>query len=159
MRMAAVMAGHCSRARLALQPDRASRHTGRMKSIRLAAFAALGFLAACQSSPEPQAPASGKSAALRTMEQVAIAAHKCWFASKDSAFKSYRFANELNSMSGQPRFLLVPAKNFGGLPALVVQARGNSSQVEAFGPIMDGPLGARVSADVTRWAGGASGCG
>ena len=48
------------------------------------------------------------------MEQVAIAAHRCWFASRDPAFRSYRFANELNSMSGQPRFLLVPAKNFGG---------------------------------------------
>jgi hypothetical protein len=82
--------------------------------------------------PMPAAPARAPS--LRVMEQVSIAAHKCWFASKDPAFRSYRFANELNSMSGQPRFLLVPAKNFGGLPALVVQARGGSSQVEAFGP-------------------------
>ena len=45
------------------------------------------------------------------MEQVAIAAHKCWFASKDPAFKAYQMANELNSFSGRPRFLLVPAKN------------------------------------------------
>jgi hypothetical protein len=90
---------------------------------------------------------------------VAIAAHKCWFASKDPAFKSYRFANELNSMSGQPRFLLVPAKNFGGLPALVVQARGNSSQVEMFGPMLKEPLGARVTADVNRWQTGDQGCG
>jgi len=157
--MAAAMAGRCSKARLALRPDRASRHTGRMKPIRLAAFACLGMLAACQPSPKPSAPASGKSAALRTMEQVAIAAHKCWFASKDKAFKSYRMANELNSFSGNPRILLVPAKNYGGLPLLVVQARGNSSSVETFGPLMSEPLGARISADVSRWASGSSDCG
>ena len=78
----------------------------------------------------------GKSASLRVMEQVAIAAHKCWIASKDPAFKAYRMANELNSFSGTPRFLLVPKKNYGGKPLLVVQARGNSSEVEVFGPLM-----------------------
>ncbi len=116
-------------------------------------------LAACQSKPtSPSGGGSGKSAALRTMEQVAIAAHKCWFESKDRAFQPYRFANELNSMSSQPRFLLVPAKNFGGLPALVVQARGNSSQVEAFGPLLSEPLGARISADIQRWRTGNQSC-
>lgn len=116
-------------------------------------------LAACQSS-EPTSPApSGKSAALRTMEQVAIAAHKCWFASKDKAFRAYRFANELNSLSGNPRFLLVPAKNYGGLPLLVVQASGNSSRVDVYGPLMSEPLGARISSDVSRWAAGDGGCG
>jgi len=123
------------------------------------ALLALGLLAACQSSTPSVPQPSGKSASLRTMEQVATAAHKCWFASKDKAFKPYRFANELNSMSGQPRFLLVPAKNFGGLPALVVQARGNSSAVETFGPILSEPLGARISADIARWSSGSSDCG
>lgn len=93
------------------------------------------------------------------METVAIAAHKCWFASKDPAFKQYRMANELNSMTGTPRFLLVPAKNYGGLPLLVVQASGNSSRVDMFGPLLDKPLGARINADVKRWAEGGSDCG
>lgn len=119
-------------------------------------IALLALLAACQSQNTP--PAGGKSAALRTMEQVAIAAHKCWFASKDPAFKSYRFANELNSMSGQPRFLLVPAKNFGGLPALVVQARAPAGKLEAFGPLMQEPLGARIESDLRRWSTGSSSC-
>lgn len=116
------------------------------------------ILAGCQSEPKPISGPGGKSAALRTMEQVSIAAHRCWFASKDPAFKSYRFANELNSMSGQPRFLLVPAKNFGGLPALVVQARGNSSQVEVFGPLLSEPLGSRVTSDINRWRSGDTSC-
>ena len=132
-----------------------------MRMIRtLAPVFAFGLLAACQATPEAVVPSgSGKSAALRTMEQVAIAAHKCWFASKDNAFKPYRLANELNSFSGNPRILLVPAKNYGGLPLLVVQASGNSSRVETFGPVLDEPLGGRISADVARWAAGSSDCG
>lgn len=121
---------------------------------------ALVALSACQSSTKPPAGAggSGKSASLKVMEQVSIAAYKCWFASKDPAFKSYRFANELNSMSGQPRFLLVPAKNFGGLPALVVQAQGGSSQVQAFGPLMSEPLSSRITSDLNRWRSGNESC-
>lgn len=93
------------------------------------------------------------------MEQVAIAAHKCWFASKDPAFRNYRMANELNSFSGNPRFLVVPAKNYGGLPLLVVQARGGSSRVEVFGPMLDGPSAARIQGDIARWQAGDGGCG
>ena len=124
---------------------------------RVLLFAIIALLAACQS--QTQATNSGgKSAALRTMEPVAIAAHKCWFASKDPAFKGYRFANELNSMSGQPRFLLVPAKNFGGLPALVVQAQGAKPDLQVFGPLMQEPIGKRIESDVRRWASGSSSC-
>lgn len=125
-----------------------------------AAATALLAIAACQSKPAPaNGPATGKSAALRSMETVAIAAHKCWFASKDPAFKSYKFANELNSMSGQPRFLLVPAKNYGGRPLLVVQASGNSPKVDAFGPLLSEPVGARISSDLRRWTAGDTSCG
>ena len=126
-----------------------------------AVFSALLALGACQSGSKPAASnvVSGKSASLRAMEQVAIAAHRCWFASKDPAFRPYRMANELNAFGGTPRFLLVPAKNYGGLPLLVVQARGNSSQVEHFGPLTAEPLGARINADLARWSSGDSDCG
>lgn len=129
----------------------------------LAALALCTALAACQQ-PAPKSPgtgagAPGKSASLRAMEQVAIAAHKCWFASKDPAFKKYRFANELSSYSGNPRFLLVPAKNYGGLPLLVVQARAGSGRVEYFGPLLSEPIGGRIGADLARWQGGDSSCG
>lgn len=122
----------------------------------LAIAAALGLLCACQSSPP--SPASGKSAALRNMEQVATAAHRCWFASRDAAFRDTSFANELNSFSGQPRFLLVPKGNFGGRPLLVVQAQGPAGRVDAFGPLLDGPHGPRIRADIARWSAGGSGC-
>ena len=115
-------------------------------------------LAACQSAPPAPPPAAGKSAALRNMEQVAIAAHRCCFAANDPAFRGYSFANELNSFSGRPRFLLVPKGNFGGRPLLVVQAEGPAGRVTAFGPLMDGPQGGRISADIGRWAAGNTGC-
>ena len=118
-------------------------------------------LTACQSDKKAASPAggSGKSASLRTMEQVAIAAHKCWIASKDADFAGYSMANELNSFSGTPRFLLVPKKNYGSKPLLVVQARGNSSQVEVFGPLTSESLGGRINSDIDRWKGGDNSCG
>ena len=129
--------------------------------LALAGIVCLLGLAACQQSrvKVTNSGSGAKSASLRIMEQVAIAAHKCWFASKDPAFKPYRFANELSSYSGNPRFMLVPAKNYGGLPLLVVQARGGSSRVETFGPLLNEPLGALINTDVARWSSGDGSCG
>lgn len=118
---------------------------------------AVWALSGCQTKPVT-APPPGKSASLRAMEQVAIAAHRCWIASKDQAFKSYQMANELNNFGGTPRFLLVPAKHYGGKPLLVVQATGASSRVEVFGPLMAEPLGARIGSDIARWQAGSSDC-
>jgi hypothetical protein len=130
----------------------------RLFAVAYAVAAAGVALAACQSKA-PAPVSSGKSASLQAMEQVAIAAHKCWFASKDPAFKPYQMANELNSYTGTPRFLLVPAAHYGGKPLLVVQAQGNSSQVQYFGPLMNEPLGARIGSDIARWQAGSSDCG
>lgn len=121
--------------------------------IVLAAGAAL---AGCQSAGP--VPVPGKSAALRNMEQVATAAHRCWIASGDPAFARYGFANELNSFSGRPRFLLVPKGDFGGRPLLVVQAEGAQGRISAFGPLLEGADGARIAADVERWASGLQAC-
>jgi hypothetical protein len=120
--------------------------------------AALLILPACQSKSPANPGGSGKSASLRVMEQVAIAAHKCWIASKDPAFRNYSMANELNNFGGTPRFLLVPKNNYGGKPLLVVQARGHSSEVEVFGPMMSEPFASRISSDVGRWKSGDGGC-
>ena len=126
---------------------------------RLALLATSGFvLASCQSTPKSAPVPTGKSASLLAMEQVAISAHKCWIASKDPAFKSYQMANELNSFSGTPRFLLVPAKHYGGKPLLVVQAQGSSNHIDAFGPLMADPLGARIGSDIARWQAGNPTC-
>lgn len=132
------------------------------KSIQALAglAAALIALSACQSDkPTANTGGSGKSASLRVMEQVAIAAHKCWIASKDPVFAKYSMANELNNFGGTPRFLLVPKNNYGGKPLLVVQARGQSSNVEVFGPLMGEPAATRIGADIGRWKSGDGSCG
>ena len=130
-----------------------------MKALTgVACFAGLAMLTACQSSTTPASGAGGKSTALRNMEQVAIAAHRCWFAGNDPAFRDYSFANELNSFSGRPRFLLVPRGDYGGRPLLVVQAEGVAGTVTSFGPLMDGPSGTRISADIRRWSAGGTDC-
>jgi hypothetical protein len=124
-------------------------------------LAVLALLAqGCQSAP-PAAVASqsGKSAALRNMEPVAVAAHRCWFASRDPAFANYSFANELDSHSGRPRFLIVPRADYGGRPLLVVQAEGPQGNVTAFGPLLDQPVGSRIQADIARWRAGGTDCG
>jgi len=125
-----------------------------------ALLSGIAFLAACQSnSPRNGTPAAPtKSASLQVMEQVAIAAHRCWFASRDPAFRPYRMANELNSFSGRPRFLLVPAGNYEARPLLIVEAEGSSRNVDVFGPLMGEAVGSRISADVARWAAGDTSC-
>ncbi len=167
--MAEPTAAACSKARWASRPeadfplvtsnaDKPMRFL-RLTALPLATLAALAVLSACQSKPpEVNIVSSGKSASLRAMEVVATAAHKCWFAAKDPAFKPYKFANELNAFGGQPRFLLVPARNYGGKPLLVVQATGASSKVHAFGPLLSEPLGGRVTSDLTRWSAGDTSC-
>jgi hypothetical protein len=92
------------------------------------------------------------------MERVALAANSCWFKSGDSSFKPYRLAPELDSYSGRPRILVVPASNPGGRPLLVVHAEGNPAKVEVFGPLMMHSSGNRIASDVRRWAGGQPSC-
>lgn len=131
-----------------------------MRATTLPALAAVLGLAACQATSPDSASSSepGKSAALLKMEHVATAAHRCWFASNDPGFRGYSFANELNSFSGRPRFLLVPKGNFGGRPLLVVEAQGTPARVDAFGPLMADAEGERVAADIRRWASGSASC-
>jgi hypothetical protein len=128
--------------------------------MRLAPLVGLALLAACQSAPSVvEAPSRpGDSSALSTMERVAVAAQKCWFATNDPAFKGLAMSPELTSHSGNPRILAVPRGNVGGLPKLVVEARGNPAQVSAYGPLMAGADAGRISADVTRWSGGSAAC-
>lgn len=118
-------------------------------------LAAALLLAGCQSSPPAPSPNSG---ALPTMERVALGANACWFKSGDPAFKAYRLAPELNSFSGRPRILVVHRQSPEARPLLVVQAEGSPAKLDAFGPLMAEPVGARIASDVKRWAGGGKGC-
>ncbi|UDF29253.1 UNVERIFIED_ORG: hypothetical protein LHK14_17330 [Roseateles sp. XES5] len=112
-------------------------------------------LAACQTkTPAPKA----NGGALPTMERIALGANSCWFKSGDPAFKAYRLAPELNSFSGRPRILVVHRNSPESRPLLVVQAEGSPAKLDAFGPMMSEPVGARIATDVKRWAAGGKGC-
>ena len=128
------------------------------KNIALVALPALALFAACTPKPTPPTPTSVSKAALATMERIAVGANSCWFKSNDKDFRGYAFAPELNSFSGRPRMLVVPARNLAGRPLLVVQAEGNPARIEAFGPMMQQGHSSRISADINRWASGQKGC-
>ncbi|MCD2182068.1 hypothetical protein [Rhizobium sp. GN54] len=113
------------------------------------------LVVACQSAPSTPA---ASTAALPTMERIALGANSCWFKSNDAAFKAYRLAPELNSFSGKPRILIVPRRSPESRPLLVVQAEGHPAKLSAFGPLMDEPVSGRVATDVKRWAAGGTGC-
>ncbi len=117
-------------------------------------------LAACQSAPAPQASASrpGDDSALSTMERVAVAAQRCWFAGNDRAFQGLAMSPELTSFSGKPRILAVPRGNIAGLPKLVVEATGNPATIATYGPMMGSADQLRISSDVNRWAAGDAAC-
>ncbi|WP_312472473.1 MULTISPECIES: hypothetical protein [Brucella] len=128
------------------------------KTIALVALPALALFAACTPKSTPPTPTSVSKAALATMERIAVGANSCWFKSNDKDFRGYAFAPELNSFSGRPRMLVVPARNLAGRPLLVVQAEGNPARIEAFGPMMQQGHSSRISADINRWASGQKGC-
>jgi hypothetical protein len=130
----------------------------KIKTIALVALPALALFAACTPKPTPPTPTSVSKAALATMERIAVGANSCWFKSNDKDFRGYAFAPELNSFSGRPRMLVVPARNLAGRPLLVVQAEGNPARIEAFGPMMQQGHSSRISADINRWASGQKGC-
>lgn len=131
------------------------------KVVAVAFLSALMTLVACQqrssAPPEVRLPSNAHTA-LATMERIAIAANSCWFKSNDPAFKAYRLAPELNSFSGRPRILVVPAKNPGDRPLLVVHAEGQPAKVEVFGPLLHQGPGDRIARDVNRWRLGQKGC-
>lgn len=134
--------------------------SARLRSPGLAAAGFVAALAACQSAAPGPGPLelAAEDAALPAMERIALAANRCWFKSGDRAFAAYRLAPELDSFSGRPRILLVARDRPEERPLGVISAEGDPARVEAFGPIMDRPVGIRVAADVRRWAAGDDGC-
>lgn len=144
---------------LSFGPEMASspmRLSKRMKKLCILGLAGAALaLSGCQrETPRPAV----NSAALPTMERIALAANACWFKSGDASFKPYRLAPELNSFSGRPRILLVPRNTPEARPLLVVQAEGNPAKLAAFGPLLDSALSSRISSDVNRWAKGNKSC-
>ena len=140
---------------------------GECPAYRLAfGIFATAFLASCQTGgPAAYTSINTKQQPQTAVARIAKVAQKCWFKSGDLAFKPYRLASEVSSFAGKPRFLIVPRKQPGALPLLVVQAekRGSSStgtytNIQTFGPLLEGRHGKRILEDVNRWSEGKSNC-
>ncbi|OJF93373.1 hypothetical protein [Pararhizobium antarcticum] len=129
-----------------------------LRGLALAGLTGLTAIGAGCQSERPSAPPAQSTAALPTMERVALAANRCWFKSGDAAFKPYRLAPELNSFSGRPRILIVHRNSPESRPLAVVQAEGHPAKMQAFGPLLDEQVGPRMTSDIRRWASGNSGC-
>jgi len=116
--------------------------------------------AACQSGRSgPGAfELAASDSATQSMERVFAAASTCWFKSNDRSFSAYRLAPEHNSFSGRPRILIVSRRAPETRPLAVIQAEGNPARVEIFGPLLDQPVGNRISRDITRWVASGTSC-
>ena len=122
------------------------------------------LLAGCLGSP-PRPAASyleyrTREAPVAVAARIAASVRDCWFGERRPAFASLSFAPELDSYSGRPRVLIVPAENPGGLPRLVVEASrdGNATSVKLFGPLLASAEGGTIARDVERWTRGATAC-
>jgi len=116
----------------------------------------LAALAACQSSRPDMAGAD--SAAVAFLQRINTNAHTCWTRSKDKDFVGYAVIPELDTQAGKPRILVVDKKAAHGLPKLVIEADGKPVKAAAYGPLLSGPAGSRISTDLKRWAGGSDAC-
>ena len=122
------------------------------------ALSAPAALSACQATGPGNSAFKTSKRALPAMEQVALAARECWFRSNDADFRPYRMAPELNSFSGRPRILVVPKPDPNGRPLAVIEAHGDPATVDAYGPLMEQPIGERINKDLKRWTGDSSSC-
>lgn len=114
-------------------------------------------LSSCQSERKAT-PGPVGTAALPVMERITTGANACWFRTKDPDFAAYKMAPELNSFSGKPRLLLVAKHSPESRPALVIMAEGDPARLQAFGPLMQGGMHAKITAGVNHWARGNTGC-
>ena len=130
--------------------------------IGIAVMIALAALAGCQSKAKPGPGSAWRSTRRKPRcqrwsvwrsPQIIAGSNRAIQASSPIVWR-----RNLNSYSGRPRILVVPASNPGGRPLLVVHAEGNPAKVEVFGPLMS-IRPAIASPDVRgggcrRWAGG-----
>jgi hypothetical protein len=138
--------------------------SGASARAALAAGCCAAIVAGCVSAPPQQARGyleyRTREAPVAVAARIATGVRDCWFGERRGAFASLVFAPELDSYSGRPRVLIVPADNPGGLPRLVIEASrdGEATSVKLFGPLLAAAEGGRIARDVERWTKGATAC-
>lgn len=113
------------------------------------------LLSACQGGKAPTTGGSGQSAgsqAVAVLQLVNQAGMNCWFSSKDAEFKALRLIPELDTVYGRPRLLVLKRNSPQSLPVMVIEAHGNPTTIETYGPLAQTALGSRINADIKRWS-------
>ncbi len=86
---------------------------------------------------------------------------KCWFGAGASGFSDYAAESDVNPVFNRARILLVPKNDLEAKPLLIVEAvdkNRTQATVSAYGPLMQGAQGVRISADLKRWTSGSQAC-
>jgi len=86
---------------------------------------------------------------------------KCWVGAGGSGFSEYASESDVNPVFNRARILLVPKNDLEAKPLLIVEAidkNNTQATVSAYGPLMQGAQGARISADLKRWTSGSQAC-
>lgn len=116
------------------------------------------LLAGCRGDGGTAMEPTDQQSAVAALQSVNSSAATCWMRSKDPAFADLRLIPELDTQTGRPRLLLLQKRNQQGLPVMVVEAHGSPVTIETYGPLMQSPLGSRISSDIKRWSGGSQTC-
>ncbi|MDS1135106.1 hypothetical protein [Nitratireductor indicus] len=121
---------------------------------------ALFALSACQGGPggTPLSLGVNSGTPVSVLQHINNAGAKCWMRSGDRQFRGLHLIPELDTTAGRPRLLIMKSSDRQGLPQLVIEASGTPPRITTYGPLVTGATGARVNADVTRWAGGPDKC-
>jgi hypothetical protein len=112
-------------------------------------------LASCQSSAPSSAPAEASPETHALARTIGETIGRCWFGPGETAFAGYFYSPEPNAVV--PRVLIVHKDQPAERPVLVVEATGAAS-VSSYGPLLQSPNQARVSADLNRWSKGNTSC-
>ena len=133
------------------------------KIIKISAlFAFSVVLYSCQTSdPRITSFSVGSDRSIsELMPAIAKLSARCW-TSRGKSLSGFRTSSELNSLSGQPRVLIVPKRKVQGLPSLVVMGTqtGSGTNLSVFGPLLSSStFSRRITTDIKEWAKGGKDC-
>nr|WP_306267506.1 hypothetical protein [Pararhizobium sp. IMCC3301] len=104
-------------------------------------------------------PESGPKYELATLVSGQI--RKCWFGAGGSGFSAYAAESDINPQFKRARILLLPKDDLEAKPLLVIEAvnkNASRATISAYGPMMQGAQGNRITADLNRWTSGSQAC-
>lgn len=94
-------------------------------------------------------------------ELVTNQIRRCWYGAGRTAFSAYAAESDINPVFNRARILLLKKDDLEGKPVLIIESTNkNTTQatISAYGPLMQGPQGARITNDLKRWTGGSQAC-